>query len=521
MDLRESLSKISFFEVAQDLSGLSEDEREALRHCVRAAEVTTDIYLSQTDPRLPSMRAALAARTDDEGRDLSRYFEVNGGPWDGFNGDNPFVPGVEAKPKAGAFYPADMTKQEWEKRLAGASIEDRAALESHYSIIKRVAGKLGAVSYSEEYKDRLDEAARELEAAAKLLPEGPLKNFLVLRAAAFRSNDYWESDIAWIDTDGSPFEVTIGPYEVYADGLFGLKATFEGFIALPDREATADVQKFGAVMPEFDAALAARLGYNAKGGATPLEIVRDVYRGGEAAFGRQFVAYNLPNNRKIHELKGSKKVFSRTMMEAKFSILGQPVAERVLRPDMLRHYRFRNRLLFVIGHELAHGIGPGTRMVDGREVSFEILLKDLHSMLEEAKADMLGIALLAECRKQKLITDDELYGAVVSEIVTFAPAWRASLSEAHAAGSLIEYNWLVDRGAVRYEMATGKFDIDPEKALAAIIALSEEFLRLQMEADYEKTAAFAKRWGFVAPEIPGMVARFADLPIEVHPIYKA
>ncbi|HUC01353.1 MAG TPA: hypothetical protein VMA75_00410 [Candidatus Paceibacterota bacterium] len=487
----------------------------------------TDIYLEQMDPSLPGMRASLAARTDNEGRDLAKYFEVNGGPWDGFDEDKPFVPGAAAKPKAGAFYPADMTVEEWETRLAGASAEDRAALESPYTIIKRAAGAadgtpgaLIAVPYSEAYKDHLEEAARELEAAARALSDGPLKKFLALRAAAFRSNDYWDSDMAWIDTDGTPFEVTIGPYEVYADGLFGLKATFEGFVALPDAEATADIQKFAAVVPEFDAALAARLGYKPKGGATPLEIVRDVYRGGEAAFGRQFVAYNLPNNRKIHEEKGSKKVFSRTMMEAKFYTLTHPIAERLLSPEAFKRCEWRQRMLFVLGHELAHGVGPGTRNVNGREVSFEALLKDLHLMLEEAKADMLGVALLDRLSKDGLVSREELEGCAIYEIASLVVGWRASYTEAHSAGSLIEYNWLKDRGAVRYDEANGIFDIDPEKALTAMIALSEEFLKLQMEGDYEKAAAFVKRWGFVAPEIPGMVARFADLPIEVHPIYK-
>ncbi|HUC31189.1 MAG TPA: hypothetical protein VMR99_00665 [Candidatus Paceibacterota bacterium] len=364
------------------------------------------------------------------------------------------------------------------------------------------------------------EAAGELNAAAALLPESNLKKFLQLRADALLSNNYWESDIAWIDTNGNPFEVTIGPYEVYADGLFGIKATFEAFIALPDKDATAEIQKFSAAIPEFDVQLAKRLGYKAKGMATPMEVVRDVYRGGEAAFGRQFVAYNLPNDRKIHEIKGSKKVFSRTMMEAKFSILGQPVAERVLRPDALKHYQFRNRLLFVLGHELAHGIGPGTREVDGREVSFEVLLKDLHSMLEEAKADMLGTSLLDHFYRKGLITADELAGSIVTEIVTFVQGWRASYTEAHSAGSLIEYNWLKHHGGVSYDEREGFFDIDPEKALAGMVSLSEEFLKIQMEADYKKASDFVKQWGFVSPEIPGIVEKLKDLPVEVHAIYQ-
>ena len=511
MDIKKSLSNIVFFDVRQDLSGLTDGEREALRHCVRAAEIMTDLYLVQMDPENAARRAALERRTDDEGKDLLRYFNVNGGPWDGFDEDKPFIPGVGAMPKAGAFYPADLTDMEWNEWLA-AHPADRESFESRTTVIKRTDGSgLAAVPYAVEYEKFLKEAADELRAATASLPDGTLKKFLELRAAAFISNDYWDSDIAWIDTDGNPFEVTIGPYEVYADGSRGIKATFEAFIALPDKEATAEIQKFSAALPEFDALLAARFGYKTKGTATPMEVVRDVYRGGEAAFGRQFVAYNLPNDRKIHEAKGSKKVFSRTMMEAKFSILGTPIAERLMRPDALKYHQFRNRLLFVLGHELAHGIGPA---------GFEIALKDLHSMFEEAKADMLGVALLDHFHKKGLITDDELFGAVVSEVITFAPGWRASYTEAHSAGSLIEYNWLKAHGAVRYDESDGRFDIDPEKALAAMIGLSEEFLKIQREADYGKASAFVKKWGFVSPEVPQIVERLKDLPTEVHPVWK-
>ena len=511
MDIERSLNNIVFFDVRQDLSGLSDGEREALRHCVRAAEIMTDLYLTQMDPKNTTRRAALEERTDDEGRDLLKYFNMNGGPWDGFDEDKPFIPGVGTKPKAGVFYPADLTEKEWNKWLA-AHPADRESFEGRVAVIKRTDnGGLIAMPYAVEYEKFLKGAASELRAAAASLPAGTLKKFLELRAAAFASNDYWNSDIAWIDTDGNPFEVTIGPYEVYADGLFGIKATFEAFIAMPDKEATAEIQKFSAALPEFDALLAIRLGYNAKGSATPMEVVRDVYRGGEASVGRQFVAYNLPNDRKIHEAKGSKKVFSRTMMEAKFSILGTPIAERLMRSDALKYHQFHNRLLFVLGHELAHGIGP---------VGFEIALRDLHSMFEEAKADMLGVALMDHFHKKGLITDDELFGAVVSEVITFPTGWRTSYTEAHSAGSLIEYNWLKAHGAVSYNEHDGRFDIDPEKALAAMIGLSEEFLKIQLAADYEKASAFVKQWGFVSPEIPQIVERLKDLPIEVYPVWQ-
>ncbi len=511
MDIKKSLNSIVFFDVRQDLAGLSDVEREALRHCVRAAAIMTDLYLAQMDPENATRRVALERRTDEEGKDLLNYFNVNGGPWDGFDEDKPFIPGVGAKPKSGAFYPADLADVEWNEWLAQHP-SDWESFESPTTVIKRTdKGGLVAAPYAAEYEKFLKESADELRAAVALLPDGTLKKFLELRAAAFLSNDYWDSDIAWIDADGNPFEVTIGPYEVYADGGRGIKATFEAFIALLDKEATAEIQKFSVVLPEFDALLAVRFGYKTKGAATPMEVVRDVYRGGESAFGRQFVAYNLPNDRKIHEIKGSKKVFSRTMMEAIFSILGAPIAERLMRPDALKYHQFRNRLLFVLGHELAHGIGPA---------GFEIALKDLHSMFEEAKADMLGVALLDHFHKKGLITDDELFGAVVSEVITFPTGWRTSYTEAHSAGSLIEYNWLKAHGAVSYDEHDGRFDIDPEKTLAAMIGLSEEFLKIQLEADYEKASAFVKQWGFVSPEIPRIVERLKDLPIEAHPVWK-
>lgn len=519
MGIKKSLDTIVFLEVTQDLSHLSENERGALRHCVSAAQIITELYLAQRYPENLRLREELRQRTDQEGKDLLRYFELNGGPWDQFNEQKSFIPGVAARTKGLSFYPAGITEEEWKSWLAEHP-DERTSFESNYTVIKKVNGVLMAVPYSDAYSPFLEKAAQELTSASALLPESNLKKFLALRAEAFLSNNYWDSDIAWIDTDGSPFEVTIGPYEVYEDELFGIKANFEAFVALPDQEATAEIQKFAAALPEFDAILSARLGYKAKGSASPMEVVRDIYRGGEAAFGRTFVAYNLPNNRKIHEIKGSKKVFSKTMMEAKFSHLTEPVAKRVLRPSALKQFNFRHRMLFVLGHELAHGIGPGTREVDGREISFEVLLKDLHSMLEEAKADMLGVALLDHFYKKGLLTQEELLGCVVSEVASFLPAWRASYTEAHAKGALIEYNWLKHHGAVGYDNNEGKFDIDAGKTLAAMISLSEEFLRIQMDGDYQKASDFVEQWGFVAPEIPPIIDRLKDIPIEVHPVYK-
>lgn len=521
MTIEERLAKIRFFKVTPDLSSLKENERQALAHCVSASRVMTDIYLlNQVYIGNRQIYSELANRTDAEGEDLLRYFLIHGSPWDEYDHYKPFMPGVGEKPKFGSFYPSNFTKEEWDAWLS-AHPEDREQFESHYTVIKRLRNNnLISLPYSAEYFDYLSRAEYHLRQAASLLPEGALRTFLQLRANAFFSDDYFESDMAWVDTDGNPFEVTIGPYETYFDELLGLKASFEAFIGLPDKDATAAMQKFTPFVPEFDLMLSKEFNFRPKGAAIPLQVIADVFRGGEAAFGYMFVAYNLPNDRRVHDLKGSKKVFSRTMMEAKFNTIALPIAERLLPSSVLEKYVFGNRLLFVLGHELAHGLGPSKITVGGREMPFEVALKDLHSSLEEAKADMLGARLLNYFRSRGLIDDETFLGILSTEIVAYFQGWKHGFTEAHARGNLIEYNWLKAAGALRYDNAAKKYEIDPERCIDAMSDLSSEFLNLQVAGDYERAKAFMEHWGTISAELPQIVEGLADIPTAVSPIYE-
>lgn len=517
--MSKRLREIVFFDVVPDLSSLDENGRAAVAHCVRAADWMTSIYPRQVSPDTTSLHEDLKRRTDAQSREALRYFEINAGPWDRFRGLEPFLAGIGPKPKWACFYPHGLTEGEWNEWLS-AHPEDQQAFESNCTVITARNSRLVAIPYSEAYRDSLEEAAKELRSAARLLPAGRLREFLALRADALLSNNYWESELAWLETHGDPFEVTIGPYETYEDRFLGLKATFEAFIGLPDFESTRALQTLSGAVREFERLLADRVGYPSRGQVTSVEVVSDVYRGGEAAFGSQFVAYNLPNDKRLHQVKGSKNVLSRTMMEAKFSKLGRAVAERLLEPGDLELYELDKRMLFVLVHELAHGLGPRMTKRGEQAVGLEVALRDLHSPIEELKANTLGAELLGYLCEEGLVKLEDVAGCLVTEIVGIVQDWRTGYDEPHALASLIQYNWLRAALALRYDPIRSALTLNPEKALEGMKKLSQECLQIQLAGSYANAQAFVREWGVVAPEVRKLVQGLEDLPREVFAVFQ-
>jgi hypothetical protein len=325
--------------------------------------------------------------------------------------------------------------------------------------------------------------------------------------------------MSWVDTNGQPFGVTIGPYEVYFDKLLGLKSAFESYIGMPDKDATKALEKFVPSVPEFGGILSKEFPFTPKGSAIPLEVSSDVTRGGMANFGYMFVASNLPNDRRIHELKGSKKVFSRTMMEAKFSTMIRPIMERIYYPRELEVSNFDNRLLFVLGHEIAHGLGPTRVKVDGREIPFETALGNLHSSMEEAKADCLGMRLLGHFKGKGLIDDRTLEGTFLTHFGGFFSGWRHGFEDAHSKGHLVQYNWLKDSGGIKYNSRDKRFEFDIGECLGVMSQLSTEFLSLQIEGNYDKAKAFMEANSSIPKEISEISEKLSDIPKAVKPIW--
>ncbi|MDD3643151.1 MAG: peptidase, partial [Candidatus Krumholzibacteria bacterium] len=368
---------------------LDEMDRAALAEIYRAAEVMDEIFLRQVWAGNVEMRETVRASGDPG---LLRLFQINFGPWDRIDDNAPFI-GDLAKPDGADFYPPDMAKEEFAAWIA-AHPGDREAFESAFTVIRRgPGGGLVAVPYSVEYGELLLKAAGHLRSAADLAGNESLARFLRSRADAFFSNDYFQSDMDWMDVAGNVIDVTIGPYEVYEDNLFNYKAAFEAFVCIRDPEESRRLDGLKGYLTRLEMNLPIPDGHKnlARGSESPISVVDEVFSAGDTKSGVQTLAFNLPNDERVQEAKGSKKVMLRNIIHAKFDKILVPIAERVIAKEQLPGVTFDAYYNHILLHEFSHGLGPGRiTLADGTETTAQKALKECHSAIEEAKADIVG-----------------------------------------------------------------------------------------------------------------------------------
>jgi len=386
-------------------------------------------------------------------------------------------------------------------------------------VIRRKGNNLVAIPYHEFFKKDFEDASKLLSGASRKLRTGPLSEYLREISNSLITGDYKKSDIAWVKTTGSPFEIVFGPIETYEDGFLGLKASLEAFIGIPDLDITRYLETFKRYIPEFDSIIAKRFNYVPKGSLAPMVVFSDVFRSGEAAAGSQFVAANLPNDREIHEKYGSKKVFSKTMMRTKSVQIVSKIAERILSGEDKKNYNHDARVLFVLGHEIAHGIGPGIIEKDGERVNLEKLLKETSLPLEEAKADTLGFTFLRYLERQGVVNESQLKEMILTDLVGNFVGWRMSFTEAHPQASLMEYNYLRARGAITYNPKQKTISIDYEKAFLGFEDLANEIMTIQNTGDYNQAKKFLNKWTEIPGEIKTLTDKLKDIPLQVYPIF--
>ena len=491
---------------------------------MKPARSIDNIFWKQVSEENPAFRKQLitAASTSDKHKQALDLFDIMKGRWNRLEEEKPFIgPFGEKgkKPEGAAFYPADMTKEEFEKWVS-ANPSEKDAFQGLFTVIRREGGKLKAIPYSQYYKSDLEVAANKLREAAQLTSNASLKTFLTKRAEAFLNDDYYASDVAWIDLN-SPIEVVIGPYEVYEDALFNYKASYECFVTVVDKAESDKLGVYLKHLPDMEKGLPIPDEHKNpnRGSSTALKIVQEVFTSGEARSGVQTSAFNLPNDERVREGKGFKNVLIKNVMQAKFSKSGQPIAQRVLDPSQVSKLSFDAYFNHTLFHELSHGLGPGMiKGPDGKRVDTRIFLKNLYSTIEECKADVLGIWNLLYAIDQKLITSFDTETLYVTNAGLLFRSMRFGISEAHGRGTAVQWNWYREKGAI---VPTGenRFKVDISKTYEAVKSLSNELLMIEATGDFQRAERLLEKYGVNNDEIARVTESLKDIPVDIAPVF--
>lgn len=512
-----------------DTSALSPGDKKALVKLIQAARIVNHLFMQQFWSGDLALYQKLQQDKSALGQARLHYFWINKGPWSEIDEHKAFLPGVPAKKPAGAnFYPEDMTKEEFEAWAKTLYPESKQAAEGFFTVIRRDANrKLKVVPYSEEYKTDLNKAAALLREAAALTDNATLKKFLTTRAAAFSSNNYYESDMAWMDL-GAPVDVTYGPYETYNDELFGYKAAFEAYINIRDDKETAKLGFLGQHLQEIENNLPEDPQYRAKLGAlAPIRVVNEVFGAGDGNHGIQTAAYNLPNDDKVVQQKGSKRVMLKNVQEAKFKAILTPISKIVLQPAEQNDISFDLFFTHIVAHELTHGLGPHQIKINGRETNPRLELKNLYSAIEEAKADVTGLFalqfLMTQADKGAIqaplphgqAAERQLY---TTYLASSFRTLRFGLQDAHAKGMAMQFNYLLDRGAY-VANSDGTFSVDFNKIKDAVRDLDHDLLTLEATGDYQGAKNLLDRLSVIRPETQKALDRLKSLPTDIEPVF--
>ncbi len=516
--IQKMTARFAPVEIKADASKLPKNERQALAKIVEAARLMDPLFLRQSSATNEARLLELVRDESPLGKARLHYFLVNQGPWDRLEHDAPFLPGVEAKAESGNFYPAGATREEMDQWMKGLAGPERDAATGFFTTIRRGAdGRFAVVPYSLEYQGELARASALLREAAALTTQPSLRAFLEKRAAAFLSNDYYESDVAWMELDAS-IEPTIGPYEVYEDGWFNFKAAFEAFVTLRDDAETTKLARFSAELQELEDHLPIdpRFRRKALGGFSPIRVVNVVYSSGDGNRGVQTTAYNLPNDERVVEKMGSKRVMLKNTQEAKFQKALIPISKVALAAADQPLLSFDAFFTHTLMHELMHGLGPQTITVGGRDTTVRQELKEANGPLEEAKADISGLWAL-QYLMDKGVLDKKLERSVYTTFLASGfRTLRFGLGEAHGKAMAIQMNSLVDAGAFQAN-PDGTFAVDLAKAKAGASALTGEIMTIQAGGDYAKAKEMLARSATIRPEVQKVIDRLSDVPVDIEP----
>jgi hypothetical protein len=516
--LENMIRRFAPVDLTADVSRLPQQERDALAILVNAAKILDALFLRQVWEENESLMIELAKDMSPLGQARLHYFLINKGPWSRLDHNEPFILGVPPKPARANFYPAGATKEAVEKWINSLPEAERRRATGFFTTIRYDGeGRLILVPYNVEYQNELTRVAVLLRQAATITQQPTLKNYLQKRAAALQSNDYYDSDVAWMELDAS-IEPTIGPYEVYEDEWFNYKAAFEAFITLRDDAETQKLARFSGELQEIENNLPIDPKYrNPKLGAlAPIRVVNTVFSSGDANRGVQTAAFNLPNDERVTAEKGSKRVMLKNNQEAKFRTVLQPISKVALSAADQQNVGFDAFFTHILMHELMHGLGPHNITVNGRATTVRQEMKELSSAVEEAKADVSGLfalQFLVDRGKLDKAFDRTMYTTYLASMFR---SIRFGINEAHGRGVALQLNYFLDNGGVKVA-SDGTFTVDAPRIRQNVIDLTRDIMTMQAIGDYAAAKQMIDKLVSIRPPVQVVLDKLKDVPVDIEP----
>jgi len=518
-DLAERLAKFRRVQMPFRTAGLSSREIQLVHKLVEACGYLESIFWRQSDPEALTLYQSLAASRSPRDRELRRYLWINASRFDLLNGNQPFV-GTEPMPLGHGFYPANLTHAQVEQ-YAKDHPEQKAAIYDQFTIVRRHNGELETVPYHIAYRAFLEPAAQSLRAAANLSRDPQFAKFLRMRADALLSDDYFPSDLAWLELRNPKFDIIFAPYETYMDELLGVKGSYGAGVMVRNERESKKLELFEKYVPEIQDALplAAEDRPSKHGLETPMEVVDSPFRTGDLTHGYQAVADNLPNDPRVHEQKGSKKLFFKNFMDARVTYVIVPLAHKLMEPGQAARVSGEGYLVGTILHEICHGLGPAYARTAANKVSIREAIGPRYSGLEEAKADTAGMFAVqwlvdhGALPKEKL---GEYYASYVGDLFRTV---RFGVAEAHGQAEMMEFNYLSERGAIR-RGANGRYALDYDKLPGAIADLAKELLEIEATGDRQRAENWFAKYGTMPEELKVALKAASDVPVDVDPVFE-
>jgi hypothetical protein len=517
-DLNQRLARFRRVEMPFHSTGLTDRERKLVEKLVDASRYLEEIFWRQIDPDGLSLYQSLAGSKDPKDETLRRYLWINASRFDLIDNNKPFV-GTDPMPSTRGLYPKGLTREQIEQYVRDHP-EKKAELYSTTTIVRWHGEQLEAVPYHVAYRSFLEPAAQDLREAAILSDDPAFANFLRLRADALLTDDYYQSDLAWLDLKDPKFDLIFAPYETYDDALMGLKASYGAAVLIRNAEESQKLAVFQKYVADIQDALplAAEDRPSKHGLQTPMEVMDAPYRAGDLRHGYQAVADNLPNDPRVHELKGSKKIFFKNFMDARVNYVILPLAKYMMRPEQAAKASGEGYMLGTIMHEMAHGLGPAFARTSSGKVNIREAIGPIYSGLEEAKADVVGMFGLKWLMDHAVLPKDKTQEYYASYVAGIFRTVRFGIAEAHGKAEMMEFNYLCERGAIKRE-PSGRYAIDYAVMPIALNDLAKVLLEIEATGDRQRAERWFKKYDVMPADLQSALKSATSVPVDIDPVF--